>query len=340
MVALVTLLQAVQNDARAEIDAFLEALKQETANARLAELSTTYTFKTFWDGEAFEGNRVMLAQDLAQVMYDTKNIAGLGTLLRRYGLDLYGLGTSKHDLWKYIKTYFNLSRHTNQVAFATYQHLLMAGMKGETEFARKVCAYVLAMEEKARVSEALDQQPQRSPVELLRDVVLDHDKRLECVEKKVHDTNVIAINAQTNILRLHEVVVIEKQARLHRAQSYLPGEYNARMRSRIFEFAAYHCLRCGVWMTLEDELPTSCEIDEVYPRGQGGNRAWDTIQALCRKCNGLKKDAQQRGEWMGQWDFRTPIFHAACDREQRKYEHRMRSKEAPLPLFPVMEKAW
>jgi 5-methylcytosine-specific restriction endonuclease McrA len=341
MTDLVTLFQALQNDARADIDAFLAALKQETANTRLDELSTIYHFKTFWDAEQFNGNRVMLAQDLAQLMHDTRMLNGLGQLLRRYGLDFYSSLGSSHYMKNLIKRHFHLSRYTPQVSFATYQHFLLAGMKGETEPARRVCAYLLAMEEQGRVTEEFQRQPTRSPIELLRDVVLeDHQelvvvkKEVQEVRREVRENKVIAINAQTNIYRLQEAFVADKQARLKRAQSHLAGESDAYMRGRLFEFSTFHCLRCGIWMTLEPYLPHSCEIDEVFPRGQGHNREWDNVQALCRSCNGLKKEAQERGEWMGRWDFRTAPFRAACAREEKKYQQRQYDKAHPLPLFP------
>lgn len=334
MTALVTLLQAVQNDARADIDAFLAALKQESANKRLDELSAIYHFKTFWDAGAFEGNRVMLAQDLAQLMYDTTSTASLGKLLRRYDLDLLALGTSFHHGNRLIKTYFNLSRHTSQQSFATYQHFLMAGMKGETELARKVCAYLLAMEEQARVSDTLQDQQPRSAIDILREGWLVHDKEIDAIKQEAHAAKVIAINAQHTALSVKKAFLEDNEARMRRRQSYLPGDINARMRGLIHQFANYHCLRCHHEMTLEDGLPHSIEIDEVHPRAHGGNRTWDNIQALCKTCNLLKRDAAAGGEFMGRWDFRTPIFHAACAREKDKYDRHMRKLEHPYPLFP------
>jgi 5-methylcytosine-specific restriction endonuclease McrA len=332
MTRLVTLFQAVQNDAREDIDAYLEALKQETANTRLAELGDYYRFKTFWDAEIFDGNRVMLAQDLAQLMYDTSDVSGLGRLLRRYGLDSYTVGGSVHGVRNLLKTHFNLSRYAPQVSFATYRHFLMAGMKGETDLARKVCSYLLKMEEDGRVNEAMPKP--RSAIELLREGLYEVDTKADGAVKDAREAKVIAINAQHTALSVKKKLLDENAARLKRAQSYLPGEFQARMRSLVNEFANYHCLRCHHEMTLEENLLHSIEVDEVFPRAHGGNRTWDNVQAICRDCNGLKRDAAQRGEFMGRWDFRTSTFRAACEREQRKYNRRMQRRENPMPLFP------
>jgi hypothetical protein len=62
-------------------------------------------------------------------------------LNRRYGLALYSPGGYSHDMNTLLKAHFRLSRFTSQVSFAALRHFLMAGMKGETELARKVCAY-------------------------------------------------------------------------------------------------------------------------------------------------------------------------------------------------------
>lgn len=347
MSELITLFKAVQTDARADIDAFLAALKQETANARLEELSAIHNFKTLWDPQQFDGNRIMLAQDLSQIMYGTSDVSSLGKLLRRYDLGLYTIGTSVHDGRKSIKVHFNLSRHAPQQSFATWTHFLMAGMKGETLLARQVCAYLLAMEEQGRIAEA--QQPLS-----LRDMFIKgwiehddrldgHDKHLEANDKEIanakqeaKEAKVIAINAQTASLRTEQAFVEAQKARLQRAQMHLEGEHDSYMRARLYEFCLGHCPRCKVRLTLEYGHPHSIEIDEVVPRAHGGNRAWDNVQPLCRTCNGLKRDAAKRGEWLGRWDFRNKDIISGCDREQRKYNRRMNAKDNPLDpwLFP------
>jgi 5-methylcytosine-specific restriction endonuclease McrA len=159
---------------------------------------------------------------------------------------------------------------------------------------------------------------------------------LMTLKSDVVEAKRIATHAEHVALRTQRDLVIYKQNQLKRAQTYLPGEANARMRSLIYEWSAGKCLRCRITMTLDDGLPNSCEIDEVLPRAQGGNRTWDNIQALCRQCNGERGDAAQRGVNVAlSWDFRQghPTFIAACEREQRAYERRCIAQKDDYPLF-------
>jgi hypothetical protein len=130
-------------------------------------------FKTFWEPTAFGGWRVLLGQDLADVMYKTRDVRTLGQLLRRYHLDLLDIRASQHDIAT-LKAHFGLAKTVSQVSFATWKHFLMAGMKGETDTARKVCAYILEAEKQVRIYEEMQHiQRPKSAIELLRDGVLE-----------------------------------------------------------------------------------------------------------------------------------------------------------------------
>jgi hypothetical protein len=160
---LVSFYSAVNNNRVDEIRESLAALEIESANKRLEQMGEYYGFKTFWDPEAFDGYRVMLGQDLANVMYKTRDVSGVGQLLRSYSIDLYNLTASEDNLRTLLKAHFGLAKTVSQVTFATWKHFLLCGMKGETEEARKVSSYLLEMEQQGRVHEEMRQSSGLNP---------------------------------------------------------------------------------------------------------------------------------------------------------------------------------
>jgi hypothetical protein len=85
---LIELYGAVQNEKYEAVQAYLDALDKESANKRLADVAEHYGFPTLAGRDLLDGWRVMLARDLAHVMYDTSDIMTLSQLLRRKGVEL------------------------------------------------------------------------------------------------------------------------------------------------------------------------------------------------------------------------------------------------------------
>src|SRR5262249_8214303 len=127
----------VLNGRTQEARAFIMALAQERGNQHMATLAFQYGYRNWYRPEDFTAYRVILARDLSRLCYENEDTSGLGKLLRRYGLDFMTLGASVHDVQSLLRDHFGLSKHTSQANFVAWPHVLLAGAKGETEFARK-----------------------------------------------------------------------------------------------------------------------------------------------------------------------------------------------------------
>jgi len=358
--SLTQLYVAVQNDKLSMITDYVGSLYQAAANEALAGVAQYYGFPTFWAQDDFEGWRVMLGQDLAQVMYGTRNVGSAGRLLKRYGLDFLDMRAHCHDD-NALKAHFGLARSVNQISFATWKHFLIAGMKGDTPAAKKVCAYLLERERQAMVQDVYPQKSM-SAIELLKTATLENYAEIQDVRGKLTvvqgglsqvagdvrdikqqsmEAKTAAVDAQHRSMQVQQALILFKTNQAKNAQKYLEGESTLRMRVRLWELAAMKCLCCGCVMTLEDGKPNSCEIDEVRPRARGGNRTWDNVEPLCHKCNQERAIAAKRGERVEySRDYRTthPAFIAGCERELQRYERlraeRIRAQSGwSLPLF-------
>lgn len=133
---------SVLNGQTHEIYAFIEALAQEASNTYLVALATEYKFVTFWDPALYEGQRIMLARDLARLCYGIDATQGLGQLCQRHGFPFLSLkGAAKHYVSQLLQ-HFSLSKFASHQRFVTWDHVLIATANGETKFARKVWSHI------------------------------------------------------------------------------------------------------------------------------------------------------------------------------------------------------
>lgn len=100
------------------------------------------------------------------------------------------------------------------------------------------------------------------------------------------------------------VRVRRRRARVRREQRERVHcrEYLAAMRAK-FKRTHGQCKLCGQAITLSGD-PNSdrrCEFDHKVPLGVGGKDTIDNIQAICRKCNGLKHAFTSPDVVIGQW---------------------------------------
>jgi HNH endonuclease len=327
-------LDDVQQDRQAEIHAYLKTMKQLTANQHLEAIGEYYGFKTFWDPTAFDGWRVMLGQDLADVMYETRDVMALGQLLRRYRIDLMGIRASKYNTLT-LKAHFGLAKTVSQVSFATWKHFLIAGMKGQTEPARKVCAYLLRQEEQARIAAIL----QQDPITLLRASILQVDTKQEEGFRQVHtqlrviegglseakadlsETKALAITAHTNSLRVERELNDYKVQRQQRAKHAIPAW--------IYKFylavSHGHCMRCDKMCRwdVEPEHPDYANVDHIKRLAEGERADVTRCQLLCVECHQYKTGCENHGVGWWMLDFRSGDiqYQAQCLKDQR-YKHR------------------
>lgn len=94
----------------------------------------------------------MLAMDLGAVFYGHKESPKPGELLLRHAVEAYGIGVFSHDGRTLIRHNFGLPP-TSAAKLATWQHFVIIGMYGQTDAARKVKAYLLERERRARVDD-------------------------------------------------------------------------------------------------------------------------------------------------------------------------------------------
>lgn len=129
-----------------------------------------------------DGQAVMLARDLARLMYGDDNTAPLGKLLRAYGFDFIRLGGSKLEVKTLLVDHFHLSKFDGKAAFATWQHFLIVGMYGQTEQARKVKAHLLKRETASRVADKVEESTGLSPRQVVRAATTSWDLLAQMVE--------------------------------------------------------------------------------------------------------------------------------------------------------------
>jgi len=344
----------MQHDQYDVIERFIADLDQFTGNKALEEVSAEFRFATFYDAEICEGWRIMVIQDLSELMYGTRDATSLRQLLQRYNADPFTFRGRMYHTLSLLKGHFAIPKTVNSISVCSWKHFLIAGMKGETPLALKIGAYLLAREQEGRIAEVLP-QPRRSTHELLQ-MAIEEEKierqteivhvrgeltlikgGLAEVKQSVFQVGTTAADAKNLAIENKRDFIAYTERQLKRAQSYLPGEITSQIRGLLFEWAAFKCLRCDKVMTLTEGLHNSCEIDEVRPRRRGGRRTWNNIQALCRQCNQLRALADQRGEkveWT--WDFRAKRagFWAKCSEAHEDYERRRSQGKKKFPLFP------
>lgn len=128
------------------IQAFITALATERGNHNLAQLAAQHQYITWYQSDTFQGHRVMLARDLAYLGYGRENIGTLAKLFERKGIDfLRETKGNYHNGNNLIKAHFGLSKYAPDVKLVAWPHVLIVGANGETEFARKLWAYIQTM---------------------------------------------------------------------------------------------------------------------------------------------------------------------------------------------------
>ena len=138
---------SVTHNHRDDIKAFIGALAQERGNKNLEALGTEYHFTTWWHADMYDGYRVALAKDIAELCYGSRNVTNLLRLGAVYGLASYNLGSETRNYVSLVKEHFGLARTVNTASLLHWPYILLVGARGETEGARKLWAYIQTMRE-------------------------------------------------------------------------------------------------------------------------------------------------------------------------------------------------
>jgi len=101
----------------------VRAAKLAAENSQLSRASEEYGFQTY-EGEAFGGQRVMLARDVAQLMYGANNVTNLRKLMSVYGLDFLRLGGDGSYYHRLLKDHFGLSKFDSEASFGGQRVML------------------------------------------------------------------------------------------------------------------------------------------------------------------------------------------------------------------------
>lgn len=141
-----------------DVKAFITALAQERGNKNLEALGQQYHFTTWWQADMYDGYRVALAKDIAQLCYGSRNVTNLLRLGAVYGIESYNLASATQNYVSLVKAHFGLARTVNTASLIHWPYVLLVGAKGETEGARKLWAYLQTMREWAEADQESREQ--------------------------------------------------------------------------------------------------------------------------------------------------------------------------------------
>jgi hypothetical protein len=150
-----------------DIRAFYQACEVESGNDRLFEYGEEFGFKTTVVQEApASGRRLMVTRDMSRVLYNSTNISSPSQLLRRQGIELYGISGFMYDTQIHLRDTFQLENFDKRTTFATYADFLIVAMHGQTEQARKVRARIMQAEARQRTADKVREATGLSPEDL------------------------------------------------------------------------------------------------------------------------------------------------------------------------------
>jgi hypothetical protein len=202
---------ALEEQRIADVRAFFEAADVASSNDALVEAGREYHFPTYASDATSptQGHAIMLARDLARVMYGREDTNGLGALIRTYGFDFLSIRGFADDLRQLLRQHFTLHKFDGQTTFATWQHFLLVGMYGQTEHARAVRRYLLQREKASRIADKVEESTGHSPRQVLRSAAIDHFPELRAILELVQSTaeaRLLAEQAQDTARKAHAKV--------------------------------------------------------------------------------------------------------------------------------------
>lgn len=99
------------------------------------------------------------------------NVSGLRYLMSTYQIQTPKIGWFIVELQKIIRNFFNLDPKDGQATFLPYAGILVAGMEGKTDGAKKIKLYLLKMEEAARIGSAVSVDQGKAESQKMKDEI-------------------------------------------------------------------------------------------------------------------------------------------------------------------------
>jgi hypothetical protein len=124
-----------------------------SANECLRQLGEAWGFPT----ADIRGQRIMAMRDLALLVYGYDNTANINDMLRRFNRSPLYLQSYNARHKVQIRKALGIRTHATVVSLATWADLLIIGMRGHTDGAKRLQAYLLKAERENRIHWTIEQ---------------------------------------------------------------------------------------------------------------------------------------------------------------------------------------
>jgi hypothetical protein len=228
-----TLEIALLDQHTADVQAFFAAADVASGNDALLDAGQEYGFQTWAsDSSPMNGHAIMLARDLAKLMYGKEDTSPLGRLLRSYGFDFLRLEGSDDQGKTLLREHFHLGKFDGKAAFATWQHFLVVGMYGQTEQARKVKAYLLKREKASRIAEKVEESTGMSPRQMVSsrgDLLVQMAEAYRVQEQRLYEIEAAQQAQHLQLIAHQETMILAQQQALAALTSSVRADEKATM---------------------------------------------------------------------------------------------------------------
>jgi len=146
MESLTILEAALIEDDKTGVINYLTEVDRKSANEAMRLMGESIGFETM----EINGNRYAHLGSASPIL-GYSDASGLAKLLDRYQIMTPKIGWFGHDVRTSVRETFNLNPTDSVATFIPYEGILIAGMQGQTEGAKKIKLYLLKMEKTARV---------------------------------------------------------------------------------------------------------------------------------------------------------------------------------------------
>jgi hypothetical protein len=135
------------------VNRLIPLLDRLSANECHRQLGEEWGFPTL----EVQGQCIMATRDLAMLVYGTPSISNIRRMLRRFGRKPLYLQDYNSRYHASIRTALGFAATASDVALAVWADLLIIGMRGHTEGAKKLQAYLLKAERDNRIRWTMEQ---------------------------------------------------------------------------------------------------------------------------------------------------------------------------------------
>ena len=171
---------AILSHNHATVHSILEQLDLMSANECLRQLGEAWGFPTV----EIRGQRIMAMRDLAQLVYGYDNTANINNMLRRFNRSpvyLQGYNT-RHKVQ--IRRALGIRTHATSVSLATWADLLIIGMRGHIDGAKRLQAYLLKAERENRIHWTMEQLRKGDMLSKVVTMLYDRDLQINWAKRR------------------------------------------------------------------------------------------------------------------------------------------------------------